>query len=45
MCEGGAVEEWLAVDLRDTGSRLACVNTVFNRCCAADIKLSLWRNT
>jgi len=31
MCEGGAVVEWLAVDLWDTGSRPACVSTVFNR--------------
>jgi hypothetical protein len=31
MCEGGAVVEWMAVDLGDTGSRHACDSTVFNR--------------
>jgi hypothetical protein len=40
MCDGGGYVEWLAVDLWDTGSRPACVITVFNRRCAADVKLS-----
>ncbi len=32
MCKGGAVVEWLAVDLGDTGSHPPVgVSTVFNR--------------
>ncbi len=45
MCKCGAVVECKARDLGISSSRPASVWTIFNRWCAAHVKLSLSRNT